>query len=164
MSEGHNPYAPPLAEVKDAPQTGQELAGRGMRFVSAMVDGLLQFGVFWVLSLVMPWSVFNPAPSATQMVTSAGLGLVVFLLLQGYLLVQRGQSIAKMLFSLRIVRRDGSKASPARILGLRYGLGFVIAVVPFIGMIYVLIDCLLIFRGSRQCLHDQIADTIVVRA
>ena len=164
MSEGHNPYAPPLAEVKDAPQTGQELAGRGMRFVSAMVDGLLQLAAFWVLSLVLPWSMFNANPSAGQMVGTVGLGLIVFLLVQGYLLVQRGQSIAKMLFSLRIVRRDGSKVGAARILGLRYGIGFVITVVPFIGMIYVLIDCLLIFRGSRQCLHDQIADTIVVRA
>jgi len=40
MSEGHNPYAPPLAEVKDAPQTGQLSAGRGMRFVAALVDCL----------------------------------------------------------------------------------------------------------------------------
>jgi len=164
MSEGHNPYAPPLAEVKDAPQTGRELAGRGMRFVSAMVDGLLQFAALWVLSLALPFSIFNPNPSAGQLVLTMALSLALFLAVQGYLLVQRGQTIAKMLFGLRIVRRDGSKVDAARILGLRYGLGFVITVIPFIGMIYALIDCLLIFRDSRQCLHDTIADTIVVRA
>lgn len=164
MSEGHNPYAPPLAEVKDAPQTGQELAGRGMRFLAALVDGLLQFAAFWVVSLVLPWSMFNVNPSVGQLLGTVGLGLVVFLLVQGYLLVQRGQTVAKMLFGLRIVRRDGSPVGAARILGLRYGINFVITVVPFIGMLYVLIDCLLIFRASRQCLHDQIADTLVVRA
>jgi hypothetical protein len=27
-----------------------------------------------------------------------------------------------------------------------------------------LVDCVMIFRKSRRCLHDEIADTIVVRA
>ena len=36
--------------------------------------------------------------------------------------------------------------------------------IPFIGVFYVLVDCLLIFRESHQCLHDNIADTIVVKA
>jgi uncharacterized RDD family membrane protein YckC len=30
--------------------------------------------------------------------------------------------------------------------------------------LYGLIDSLLIFRESRRCLHDNIADTIVVKA
>jgi hypothetical protein len=29
--------------------------------------------------------------------------------------------------------------------------------------IYSLVDCLMIFRKSRRCLHDEIADTIVVK-
>ena len=33
-----------------------------------------------------------------------------------------------------------------------------------IGNLISLVDILLIFRSSRQCLHDQLADTIVVDA
>jgi len=36
--------------------------------------------------------------------------------------------------------------------------------VPGIGQIYSIVDALLIFRQSRKCLHDNIADTIVVKA
>ena len=41
-------------------------------------------------------------------------------------------------------------------------LGWVIASVPLVGSLYALVDALLIFRSSRKCLHDTIADTIVV--
>jgi hypothetical protein len=40
----------------------------------------------------------------------------------------------------------------------------VLASIPVIGTIYGLLDVLLIFRASRRCLHDNIADTIVVTA
>jgi uncharacterized RDD family membrane protein YckC len=70
--------------------------------------------------------------------------------------------VGKKLLGMRIVRSDGSRASAGRILGLRYTLGWVIASVPLVGSLYALVDALLIFRGSRQCLHDTIADTIVV--
>jgi hypothetical protein len=30
-------------------------------------------------------------------------------------------------------------------------------------MIYALIDCVMIFRDSRRCLHDSIADTQVIK-
>jgi len=164
MSDAQNPYAPPLAEVKDAPLAEQTLGGRGLRLVAVIIDGLLQFAAYWVVSLALPWSMFNTNPSVSQMVTGAVLGVGLFFVLQGFLLVTRGQTIAKMLLGLRIVRRDGSKVGAARMLGLRYAIGIVISVLPFIGFIYVLIDSLLIFRDSRQCLHDQIADTIVIKA
>ena len=39
-----------------------------------------------------------------------------------------------------------------------------IALVPLVGWMYGLLDVLMIFRDSRKCLHDNIADTIVVKA
>src|SRR3989442_312107 len=91
-------------------------------------------------------------------------GLVLFTAVQGFFLATRGQTIGKMLLGLRIVRSDGERASLGRLIGLRYAIGSVIGVIPFIGVFYVLVDCLLIFRESHQCLHDNISDTIVVKA
>jgi len=90
--------------------------------------------------------------------------IVVFILLNGYYLVQRGQSLGKMATGIRIVRPDGSRVDAGRILGLRYALNWVLVSVPFIGGLYSLVDTLCIFRESRRCLHDDIADTVVVKA
>ena len=39
-----------------------------------------------------------------------------------------------------------------------------ISIIPVIGSLVGLIDALLIFRDNRRCLHDNIADTMVVVA
>ena len=93
----------------------------------------------------------------------AAIGFALFLALQSYLLVTRGQTIGKALLGMRIVRPGGDKASIARVIGLRYGLGFLFNLFLTVGMIFGLADMLLIFRKSRRCLHDSIADTLVIR-
>ena len=55
-------------------------------------------------------------------------------------------------------------AGLARIFFARYLPVTLLGVVPFVGGLVSLVDALLIFRDDRRCLHDQIADTIVVRA
>jgi len=161
-----NPFAPPRAEVADiAAASGvPALAGRGARFFAALVDGVLQGVVFGAVAFVVPGSLLGFGNSIGSLFVVLLISLAIFLLTQGWLLVQRGQTIGKALLGLRIVRPDGAKVTPLRVLGLRYGVGFVIAVIPLVGGVYSLIDILLIFRESRRCLHDQIADTIVVRA
>ena len=39
----------------------------------------------------------------------------------------------------------------------------VMGAVPYLGMIFHLVDSLFIFREDRRCLHDRIAGTRVVR-
>ena len=58
------------------------------------------------------------------------------------------------------MRSDGSDATLGRIFWLRNVVNALIAIIP----LYSLIDILFIFGESRQCLHDKIADTIVVKA
>jgi uncharacterized RDD family membrane protein YckC len=164
-------FAPPQAVVADvvAPDSGEVLAGRGIRLVSALVDG----GVLWALS----WLVMKAVPVLGELVaaneknatflswnlTATAIGIVLFAIVQVWPLVKRQQTVGKMIFKLRIVRSDGSKPDAWRLLGLRYGIGYLMVMNVATALVYSLIDCLLIFRESRKCLHDTIADTKVIK-
>lgn len=163
MSESANPFAPPQAEVRDVPATALEPAGRGARLAAAIVDGVLYMAILFGLDFVLPLHLFERGQEPPLLLLTV-LGLSTFLLVQGWPLLQRGQTLGKIALGLRIVRPDGSRVGAGRLLGLRYGVGFVIAVIPVVGNFYALVDSLLIFRESRKCLHDNIADTIVVKA
>jgi uncharacterized RDD family membrane protein YckC len=161
-----NRFAPPTAEVADVAAGGTVLAGRGMRLVSVLIDGLIQGAIYWVLAAFVFRSLDprNPSMSAAAIGGQLVLGFALFALLQGWLLHTEGQTIGKKLLGMRIVRTNGERATIGRLLGLRYFVGWVLVMIPFLGAIYALVDCLLIFRDSRKCLHDNIADTIVVKA
>ena len=82
-----------------------------------------------------------------------------------YLYVSRnGQSIAKKIVGIKLVRADGAPVSVARVFWLRNVLNTAIAMIPLVGAVYWLVDALLIFGERRQCMHDKIADTIVINA
>ena len=74
--------------------------------------------------------------------------------------MRNGQSIAKKILGIKVVRSDGSPASLARIFWLRNVVNWFVSIIP----LYFVIDGLFIFGESRQCVHDKIADTIVIRA
>jgi uncharacterized RDD family membrane protein YckC len=166
-SPGDDRYAPPAASVADVDPTAAsaQLASRGQRFLGAMVDGLLAFVVSYAISKLLGWDMFRQARLGdhSSMVGNLLIGACSFLLLNGYLLVNRGQTVAKAILGMRIVRTDGGKVAPLRILALRYGPGYGAALIPLLGGLYGLVDSLLIFGAARRCLHDQIAGTIVVR-
>ena len=163
-------FAPPQAQVADVASDGTVLAGRGARFLAVVVDGIIGAGVAWAV-LMIP--VIQPLAQAQTQATmksmwaptplSLGVGLVTFLILQVWPLLTRGQTIGKMLFKLRIVRTDGTRPDAWRMLGLRYGVGMLMNLNPIVAMVYGLIDSLMIFRESRKCLHDSIADTRVIK-
>ena len=161
-----NRFAPPTAEVADVAAGGTELAGRGMRLLAVVIDGLIQGAIYWILTLVA-FSALDPRKGNIGVGVIVGqivLGFVLFILVQGYLLHTEGQTVGKKLLGMRIVRTNGERATLGRLLGLRYLVGWIIVMIPFAGAIYALVDCLMIFRDSRKCLHDNIADTIVVKA
>jgi uncharacterized RDD family membrane protein YckC len=166
-----NRFAPPLAHVEDVELAGPgTLAGRWTRLGATLIDALLAGLAFGLLAVISPINIFRPSLAATSggiavlLVQNLVIGFVLFLVIHGYLIATRGQTVGKALLKIRIVRSDGSPASFGRIVGLRYLTTSVLASVPVIGSIYALVDVLFIFRAARRCLHDYIADTIVVTA
>ncbi len=176
-----NPYAPPVATVADVSDhagTEPRLAERGTRLGAYMIDGLVMLLLFAPAMVpaiilgglggtvdatppaILVWAEAHPVVS--QIVWGIA-GLVVFFAVNGYWLHTRGQSIGKRLLKIRIVRSTGERATLSRIIFARYLPTQAVGMVPIIGMLYALIDILFIFGDSRQCLHDRIADTIVVK-
>jgi uncharacterized RDD family membrane protein YckC len=163
-----NLYAPPEARVDDIQAEGElELAGRGTRLGAAIVDSLIQGAVYWLMMLFVFSISFQEMATVAfgkQVLMQTG-GIFVFLILNGYFLAKNGQTIAKKLLNIKIVRSDGSAAGLGRIILLRLAPVWLAMLVPYVGMLVTgLVDPLLIFRQSRKCLHDTIADTIVVKA
>jgi uncharacterized RDD family membrane protein YckC len=169
MSEQQgNLYAPPQARVDDVHTEGElELAGRGTRLGAVIVDALIFSAVYWLMLLFVFHISFHEIATATiekRVVLQIG-GIVLFVILNGYLLAKNGQTIAKKLLNIKIVRSDGSAAGLGRIVFLRLAPVWLVGLVPYVGTVAGgLVDPLLIFRQSRKCLHDTIADTIVVKA
>src|SRR5690606_41982564 len=77
---------------------------------------------------------------------------------------RNGPTSGKKLVGLKVVRPDGSRASLARIFWPRNVVDMLPSFVPYLGMLYFFIDHAFIFDDKRQCIHDKIADTIVVMA
>ncbi len=167
MPDPVNPYAAPQSAVQDIHVTpssvGFELASRGSRLGASMLDGLIMMTLFGGASLLTPWNLFE-VEDTTALVALGGMGVGLWLMVNGYFLVTRGQTVGKMALKIRVLRPDGSPASAGRLIGLRYLLPGVINLIPFIGSIFSLVNPLFIFRDSRRCLHDEMADTIVVKA
>ena len=168
-----NPYAAPSARIDDlqvAP-TG-ELAPRGLRLGAAVIDMLsymipvVLFVVFFATMTAAARGAHAPSsPVATGIVvTILGLVVAVVAVVNIVFVVRYQQTIGKRMCRIKIVRSNGGRCSAARIIFLRGLLVGVLTRIPLVGPLFALVDPLLIFRDDHRCVHDHIADTIVVRA
>lgn len=165
-----NPYAPPRAVVADVVRApGIVHADRGTRLGAVLLDGLILAGmtaVPMVVVILAASAVAGAQPGSgggTIMAVAPVLGLIgviVWLWLTVKYVKENGQTIAKRVLGIKVIRADGSPASLGRIFWLRNVVNGLLGVIP----LYGLIEVLFIFGDGRQCLHDKIADTIVVRA
>lgn len=94
-----------------------------------------------------------------------GAGVLALTIVQIWLLSTRGQSIGKRIIGIRIVlARDGGHPGFVHAWALRNLVPGIISFVPWLGMLFVLVDILFIFGPERRCVHDYIAGTKVVKA
>jgi uncharacterized RDD family membrane protein YckC len=141
--------------------TELNLADVGTRFIGFIVDTLLYIPVLIpavILQVVIGGEEATPLVLIAIAVGMLGLGIV-----QCYLIATRGQSIAKRLLGIRIVRTNGSPVNFMHGVVLRSWLIAFLTNIPLVGFIVALVDWAMIFGADRRCLHDRLADTTVVK-
>jgi uncharacterized RDD family membrane protein YckC len=184
MNSPPNVFAPPKSHVADVSDSTEPVkASRGTRLGCALLDGLI-FLIPYIPAYIKAFPAVlqlsannggrmpvNPVVIYGTMFTAAGwwgvVGLLVSLPIWGltiYWVHKYGQTIGKRWVGIKVLRADGSRASLGRIFWLRNVLNGVLSAIPWVGRVYALVDVLFIFGGKVQCLHDRIADTIVVKA
>ena len=140
------------------------LASRFKRLVATLIDAVLVPTL--TIFLVMVFGVVEHAEDFADsywMLHVLFLAVASYLVLNGYWLIRRGQTVGKRVMGIALRSVDGKKLNFWRYVFLRgvfFALMFTI-VYPFTAL-FPLIDHLLIFSKQRRCLHDYAAGTIVV--
>ncbi len=155
-------------------QPAPKLAGRGVRLLAALIDGILSM-LFALPGMVMLSThlVANGGhmptfgtPAFESTLGSIGVilgGWVILMIIQLWLLTARGQTIGKKLLGIRIVRfSDNSKPYFVHVVLLRAVVVTILDNIPWIGLLFWVVDSCFIFREDQRCLHDLIADTRVI--
>ena len=168
--EAPNLYAPPKSDVTDTKDpTDLVYATRMERLGAYLLDWFLKMVLVVPLVAGVFIDVSDLFDSDIRMFTFLGIGLVgvgvlAWTGLTIYFVHRNGQSIAKRMIGIKVVRTDGSRASLARIFWLRNVVNGLAGLMPGLGGLYFLVDSSIIFGEKQQCLHDMIADTLVVKA
>lgn len=161
-----SPYYPPATLINDTLDDKDiqkeniqklELANRTTRLGAVIIDVII-FSIPVILVIFL--NHFNKMLINTIFYSSLFIIIIVNLIL----LYQYGQTIGKKLLFIKIVRSNGSRAGLRRIILLRVLLTGLLTGIPKIGGIIYFADIILIFKTDRRCLHDIIADTIVIKA
>ena len=137
------------------------LASRSSRLGAQIVDGILNIVVLIPSIAVAVLIESNSSrPSNGELVSVVmALGFLALNVYQWVLLSRCGQTLGKKAFGIKVVMyHDGSNPGFGRAVALRNWVNRLICVVPFYG----LIDVLLIFGDERRCIHDHIAGTTVI--
>jgi uncharacterized RDD family membrane protein YckC len=171
MDQDQNPYASPnpgrLAPRSDG-SDGAPDASRWIRLGAVLLDGLIgcvcAVPLLFAIPSLLNSSRNNSEPSPVVMAAFVAMGLLglALLVVNLVMLARHGQTLGKRIVNVRIVRADRSRAGLGRIFWLRMVVPGLIGAIPFVGMLFRLVDPLFIFGEQRRCIHDLIADTRVV--
>ncbi|NKC01928.1 MAG: hypothetical protein GKR90_25980 [Pseudomonadales bacterium] len=144
-------------------------ASYGRRVLATLIDFVVVPIVSFLIMLVTGAMESADAYAGLQpFLRGIGLGVVGYLVVNGWWLLQRGQTLGKLVTGIKIVTAtSGEKAPVWRLIFLR-ALFFPLLYLPlafsFIGYwaFLLLVDLGFSFRKDRRCLHDWVADTRVV--
>ena len=165
MSEENNPYNAPESDVQPIVNELNDDASRWLRLFAALIDGII--ATIITVPLMMHYGILELAmqgqePGYQYTVMFTLLGIVAFMLIHGYLLKTKGQTIGKLALGIKIVTLESELPPFGKLISLRYLPIWALQLVPAINLL-ALVDVLFIFRGDKRCVHDLIAGTKVIR-
>jgi uncharacterized RDD family membrane protein YckC len=154
-----------MARAETSPPIDAEPAARGARLAAAFFDTSLLLAAFLLLAQlgIIELPTEPNRMTFTDAVLGAAQGFAVFLVLNGPILVSSGQTWGKRVLGIRIVKQDGSRANSKDVIGMRYGIPWLVSAIPLIGIVFAFADAAFIFNEQRLCLHDLLAGTKVVK-
>lgn len=128
------------------------------RVVASMIDAALFFGLLYISLTLADRDPTTPAwlklavPAfATWMIESGSMW-------------SSGQSIGKRCMQLRVIHTYGAAASTLHIVLVRNLPFLLLLLIPYVGAYFYLVDAASIVLPDRRCLHDRLANTLVVDA
>ena len=141
------------------------LASRGARLGGALIDAVISLVVIIPMMLLM--GILADMYAGLPMTFNQQIILFVvawsfFLVINGYLLYTRGQTIGKLIVKTKIVDLNGNLPGFGKLFLLRYIVFGLLAQIPIVGELLSLVNALFIFREDHRCLHDHLAGTRVV--
>jgi len=154
----------------EEPRSTNVRAARWRRLVAWYLDSL----TFVPAELSLEWYRWfaadsDAAPRWVWLALAALLATPVFVI-DLRMLRRSGWTIGKRLLGIRIVRGDGSRAGLLRVVLVRMAPMWASEALQlagswtatWVGLAVFVVVVLLIFTPARRCLHDWLADTIVV--
>ena len=142
----------------------KKLASTQERFFAKLIDWALQ--AFPLVTLLSSVEIIVDGPETrvafiAPAIASIMLLCAAFMLMQWTLIAMRGQSIGKVIMRLQIVDQKTKKVPSV------WNVLFVRTLINGIMLgngVYFLMDALMILRKEQRCIHDFIANTIVIKA
>lgn len=125
---------------------GVEYAGFGRRLAAVLVDGLIVGAAGGLLGLL--------APDSGGAQALVALGSVLYYVL---FIGVKGQTPGKMALGIKVVGPDGGPPGAVRAFVREVVGKFLSGLILCLGYLWMLWD------EKRQCWHDKLADTVVVR-
>ena len=141
------------------------LAGLGRRLVARIVDAL----IIGIPVAVIAVFAAGGRDAAEESGTTTGISIVyalVYFVYEGLMLTAGGQTVGKKLMKIRVAMLHNGAVPAGRPGWLRAAVYSLPEVVPCCGSIFWLLNALWCTwdRPYRQCLHDKVAQTVVVSA
>ncbi|MGH1461130.1 MAG: RDD family protein [Neptuniibacter sp.] len=142
------------------------LASRWSRLWAALIDCLIAVATtIPLMSYLDVWALaFEGHIPIDVTIKLAVLSWLLFFLIHGYFLKEKGQTVGKMILGIAIVTLDGHKPEFIPLVLKRYLPMMIIGYIPLIGQYLSITEVLFIFRKDKRCIHDLIAGTKVINA